>query len=312
VHIASDGQFLERRRRGLTRYIEFIANHPIMKHDKAVKAFFSETMEFSSWRKVHSSSLIIDTTTNDEAALIGKLSSSQESLIPTSFDSILATLRESLPSLIDSLTRFCALLERINYRNEQNYSDLVRTRLALDSFSEIYKGLNNGGNSNHAGRPKEIEEETLFFNRDVLKLSENIGNIVELQEEVIHTRNEGLERDLKLQRDLWRSLLILLNKYESKLKHDNIDKIKKRIEQSQSRYSTLNNIQSSNRKHKEEEEMKKLVNGIENDQNEIERLLNRRMFFRWCITAEIRLIWRLSTLMRVGMSEWMMRENKVG
>ena len=309
VHIASDGQFLERRRRGLTRYIESVANHPIMKHDKAVKAFLTETMEFQVWRKIHLSRVTIDITLNDEASLIGKLTTSQESLIPTSFESILATLKESLPSLIDSLTRLCALIERINYRNEQNSSDLIRARLALDSFGEIYKGLNNGGY--HSGRSREIEEETLIFNRDILKLSENIGNIAELQENNTNGRSEALERDLKLQRDLWRSLLILLNKYESKLKHDNIDKIKKKIETSQNRYSTLNNIPSQTRKMKEEEEMKKIILQIEEDQNEIERLLNRRAFFKWSITGEIRFIWRLSTLMRVIISDWTIRENKV-
>ena len=280
-----------------------------MKHDKAVKAFLTETMEFQVWRKIHLSSLTIDIALNDEASLLGKLTNSQETLIPTSFDSILATLKESLPGLIDSLTRLCALLERINYRNEQNSSDLVRARLALDSFGEIYKGLSNGGH--HAGRPKEIEEETLIFNRDILKLSENIGNIAELQESNTNGRVEDLERDLKLQRDLWRSLLILLSKYESKLKHDNIDKIKKKIEASQNRYSTLNNTPNQTRKPKEEEEMKRIITQIEDEQNEIERLLNRRAFFKWSITGEIRFIWRYSTLMRVVASDWTMRENKV-
>lgn len=348
VHIPSDEQFLERRRRGLSRYLEFLANHPIMKHDKAIKAFLTETtMDYSTWRKMNTSSLTIDSTTTDEASLIGKISTSQESLIPISFESILSTLKESLPSLIEALTRFCALLERINYRNEQNNADLIRVRMAFDSFGEIYKGLNSGSssstssstttsnttgginNANHAGRPKEIEEETMILNRDIGMFSENMGRIAELQEGNISGsgkteevgerggaegggRIEMLERDLKFQRDIWRSLLQLLNKYETRLKHDNIDKIKKKIEISQSRYSTINNTPVANRKNNSEEEMKKLINSIQDDQNEIQRLLNRRVFFKWSIVGEIRWIWRCSTLIRVNMSDWIKRENKVG
>lgn len=315
MHIPSDEQFLLRRRRGLSRYLNLLINHPIYKNDKVVRAFFNETsLDFTSWRKVHNSEIAITDGVNDEASLIGKLSTSQESLIPTSFDSILATLREALPGLIESLTRLCALMERINHRAQQNADDLLRLRLSFDSFNEYYKGLNGGGGNNHAARPREIEEETMILYRDLNKLSGELGTMAELAEShIAGFENETiLENKLKLQRDLWRSLLALLNKYESKLKHDNIDKIKKRIESNQSKYSSINNTPLQNRKSNADEEMKKIIRNIEEDQNEIERLLNRRAFYKWTTTAEIRLAWRWSTLLRVDISELAMEENKVG
>lgn len=41
-HALVDSHFLERRRRGLTRYSEAIANHPLFKSDPVVMSFFSE------------------------------------------------------------------------------------------------------------------------------------------------------------------------------------------------------------------------------------------------------------------------------
>lgn len=319
VHIASDEQFLLRRRRGLSRYLNVLINHPIYKHDKIVSTFFnndqsSSSIDFSAYKKIHQNDqFVITEGINDEASLIGKLSTSQESLIPisTTFESILSTLRESLPGLIESLTRLCALIERINYRSLQNQSDLMRARLSFDSFAETYKGLSNG--SHHASRPREIEEETTILNRDLNHLSDKIGIMNELTESHVgNFENEIiLEERMKLQRDLWRSLLVLLTKYESKLKHDNIDKIKKRIEGYQSKYSTINNTPISNRKANADEEMKKLVKNIEDDQNEIERLFNRRVFYEWSILAEVRFVWRWSTVLRVDLADLASEENKV-
>lgn len=351
VHIGSDVQFLERRRRSLNRYIEFISNHPIINKDKVVIAFLTEiNIEFSIWKKMNSTVFQIDSQKNDEASLIGKLSNSQENIInntannDNSFENIIKILKEELPLLIESINRFCSLIERIFFRNLQNENDFIRFKLAFDSFGEIYSDLSSNNNNSssssrqhqsdsnsttttvgkNSGRPKEIEEETILLQRELNKFSNGIGNIIELNERSNNERIEILENQFKLQRDLWRSLLFLINKYESKFKFDNVDKIKKRIESNQSRYSILNNntnnengsnINNNNsnnkRQQKEEEEKRKIINNIEIDQNEIERLMNRRIFYKWSLMCEIRLIWRYSTLMRVYISDLIIRENKV-
>lgn len=41
-HAFADQQFLERRRRGLTRYSEAVLNHPVFKIDPVVQTFFTE------------------------------------------------------------------------------------------------------------------------------------------------------------------------------------------------------------------------------------------------------------------------------
>lgn len=334
--IASDEQFLERRRRGLTRYLALVANHPILKHDKAVKAFLTETMDFSTWRKIHHEEVqISEHDKNDEASLIGKLSNSQESLIPTTIETIVQTLRESLPELIEGLTRFCSLIERINYRNEMNANDFIRCKLSFDSFSEIYKGLSNsssGGNSNYSGRSKELDEEILYLNKDLKRFSDEALGKVGERMEIQYRENESelLEGKLKMQRDTWKALFGLLNRYENKLKHDDIEKIKRKIETKQARYTTLqtkrrsnnlqaqaqsqnsnNNTTGSSTPSKEEEEMKKILQEITSYQDDISRLLDRRAFFKWALMAEIRYTWRMSSLIRVDLSDWIGMESRV-
>lgn len=333
--IASDEQFLERRRRGLTRYLTLVANHPILKHDKAVKAFLTETMDFSTWRKIHHEELqISEHNKNDEASLIGKLSNSQESLIPTTIETIVQTLRESLPELIEGLTRFCSLIERINYRNEMNANDFIRCKLSFDSFGEIYKGLSNsssGGSSNYSGRSRELDEEILYLNKDLKRFSDEALGKVGERMEIQYRENESelLEGKLKMQRDIWRALFGLLNRYENKLKHDDVEKLKKKIESKQARYTTLqskrrNNLQAQAQQHesvnantgggttsKEEEEMKRILQEITSYQDDISRLLDRRAFFKWALMAEIRYTWRMSSLIRVDLSDWIGMESRV-
>jgi sorting nexin-8 len=51
VHLAADEGFLERRRRGLQRFINAVVNHPVLRNDNLVNTFLTEKSDLSLWRK---------------------------------------------------------------------------------------------------------------------------------------------------------------------------------------------------------------------------------------------------------------------
>ncbi|CAG8550205.1 20560_t:CDS:2, partial [Gigaspora rosea] len=55
--IGVDESFLEKRRKGLARFLNFIVKHPILKDDQLVEMFLKEQMEIAVWRRTNSPDL---------------------------------------------------------------------------------------------------------------------------------------------------------------------------------------------------------------------------------------------------------------
>lgn len=49
-YLSSDQLFLERRKRGLTRFINLLVKHPILASEKLVSIFLTVDTELTSWR----------------------------------------------------------------------------------------------------------------------------------------------------------------------------------------------------------------------------------------------------------------------
>jgi uncharacterized phage infection (PIP) family protein YhgE len=174
--------------------------------------------------------------------------------------------------------------------------------MSLDSFGEVFQATSS--NTQVALRPRELDEECIILNRDLGKLSEGLSSLSELQEGDSTNFEDGTLEDLKTQREAWRSLAALLERYETRLKHDNIDKLKKRIEATQSKHSALQSNTNSSNRANAQEESRKLLDSIEKDQASIAKLLDRRAYLRYILAQEIRWTWRWNALLKVHMSNW--------
>ncbi|KAJ7658108.1 hypothetical protein B0H17DRAFT_1171897 [Mycena rosella] len=108
--IGVDELFLEQRRRGLTRSLNFVLNHPVMKEDALLAAFLTEP-SFESWRKNTPISL-------DEESVSKRVDRNEEMTIPSDLEEKLATLRRRIHPLIEQWQRICILSERIVKRRE--------------------------------------------------------------------------------------------------------------------------------------------------------------------------------------------------
>ncbi|KAI0644230.1 hypothetical protein C8Q79DRAFT_134931 [Trametes meyenii] len=108
--IQPDEGFLEQRRRGLTRFINFVVNHPIIKDDGVLAAFLTEP-SFEEWRKHTAISY-------EEESASKRVDRVEEMSIPSDLDDKLAVVRGKIGFLIEHWQRICLLTERIVRRRE--------------------------------------------------------------------------------------------------------------------------------------------------------------------------------------------------
>ncbi|KIK61749.1 hypothetical protein GYMLUDRAFT_73257 [Collybiopsis luxurians FD-317 M1] len=108
--IGPDEHFIEQRRRGLARCLNYVINHPIMKDDGILAAFLSE-ISFEEWRKHASVSL-------EEESATRRIDRAEEMTIPSDLEDKITTIRRRVSPLIEQWQRICILAERIIKRRE--------------------------------------------------------------------------------------------------------------------------------------------------------------------------------------------------
>ncbi|KAH9840265.1 uncharacterized protein C8Q71DRAFT_484009 [Rhodofomes roseus] len=108
--VGPDENFLEQRRKGLARFLNFIVNHPIIKDDGVLAVFLTEP-SFEAWRKHTSISY-------EEESASKRVDRVEEMGIPSDLNEKLNFVRGKVGYLIEHWQRICMLAERIIRRRE--------------------------------------------------------------------------------------------------------------------------------------------------------------------------------------------------
>ncbi|RDX48205.1 hypothetical protein OH76DRAFT_1405121 [Lentinus brumalis] len=108
--IGPDEGFLEQRRRGLARFINFVVNHPVIKDDPVLQSFLTEP-SLEEWRKHTAISY-------EEESASKRIDRVEEMAIPSDLEDKLAVVRGKIGFLIEHWQRICLLTERIVRRRE--------------------------------------------------------------------------------------------------------------------------------------------------------------------------------------------------
>ncbi|KAJ3934258.1 MAG: hypothetical protein NXY57DRAFT_994997 [Lentinula lateritia] len=108
--IGPDEYFLEQRRKGLARCLNYVINHPVIKDDGVLSVFLSET-SLEEWRKHTPISL-------DEESASKRIDRAEEMSIPSDLEDKITTIRRRVSPLIEQWQRICILAERIIKRRE--------------------------------------------------------------------------------------------------------------------------------------------------------------------------------------------------
>ncbi|XP_006461904.1 hypothetical protein AGABI2DRAFT_193263 [Agaricus bisporus var. bisporus H97] len=322
--VGPDEHFLEQRRRGLQRALNFVVNHPVLKED-AVLTIFLTVSSFEAWRKQTSISL-------DEESLSRRVDRVEEMSIPSDFEDKLIVIRTRLGPLIEQWQRICILAERIMKRQEAaavrlpltlrraylpthfklSFSSPVPSASSLpgSSSSIMSASMNHSILGLHLPTVEEQSDLARVTNtlRAVTEVNEHCwrGDECELSNGVKHgldqlalhaqrhsdlsesrtrTLLDNTLESLKTQRDLYIATRDLLVRHE-RLSVDQVERLRKRVDANSVK---LDGIRST-AKEGWQDEADKLTAVIEKDQGMIAAQLSRRVFIRVCLWNELRII----------------------
>lgn len=128
-HLATDDLFLERRRRGLERFLTYSVNHPVLKQDGLLKTFLTEP-DLVAWRKSTPVSL-------QEEAYTRTLTASEEMSIPSDLEDRLHQLKGRIVMLVDHWSRIVQTYDRIAHRRRNQAVDMIRFQQAVEGALEV-------------------------------------------------------------------------------------------------------------------------------------------------------------------------------
>ncbi|RDB20865.1 Sorting nexin MVP1 [Hypsizygus marmoreus] len=265
--LGPDEHFLEQRKKGLARSLNFVVNHPIIKDDGLLAVFLTEP-SFETWRKHTPVSL-------DEESVSKRVDRVEEMGIPSDLEDKLAIIRGKLNPLIEQWQRICILSERIIKRREAAAGDLSRLTNTLRAVIEV---------NEHCWRGDDCE-----LSNGVRLGLEQVAEHTQRHSELSETRTRALFdttlESIKSQRDLYIATRDLFIRHD-RLSIDQVERLKKRVDANSLKLDGIRAAQ----KEGWEEEVERFTGLIEKDQATVAAQLSRRVFIRASLWHELRVV----------------------
>lgn len=242
-----------------------LTSHPVLRQDKLVNVFFTESKPLSDWRSSAPALYL------DEEGLTTVLDEVEQMSIPDDLDDKLAQQRKAVPEMLERWTAIVNLVDRIVKRKDAAAADYSRLNFSLLSLVE---------SSNKRWRPESD-------NRKVTEQGmSRVGEAVQDHADMLSARSSATSiatlEALKYQRDLvcsFRDLLVRLDR----LLPDQVEGLKRRIDISTRRAASLRREERPNW----EQEYEKLISQVASDSAMVEKLMSRRVHTRKTIWEEM-------------------------
>ncbi|RPD64231.1 hypothetical protein L227DRAFT_571799 [Lentinus tigrinus ALCF2SS1-6] len=265
--IGPDDGFLEQRRRGLTRFINFVVNHPVIKDDPVLQSFLTEP-SLEEWRKHTAISY-------EEESASKRVDRVEEMAIPSDLEDKLAVVRGKIGFLIEHWQRICLLTERIVRRREAAAADLSRLTNTVKSLVEVNERCWRG----------EECELCAGVRQGLAHVSAHTQRHADALEHRSRTMLYSTLEAIKAQRDLYVAMRDLFIRHD-RLSPDQVDRLRKRVDTNSHKLEGIRQAQKEGWEH----EADKVAVAIEKDQAAIAAALNRRVFIRACMWHELRVV----------------------
>ncbi|KAM0749187.1 hypothetical protein T439DRAFT_290745 [Meredithblackwellia eburnea MCA 4105] len=273
-HLATDDQFLERRRKGLERFLTFVVNHPILKNDGIVRVFLGEENDLSLWRSSVPYNL-------DEESLSRSLSPREEAALPADLDQQLISIRQRIIPLVASWTAFASAVERLSRGRKNEADEWQRMGDGIESVLEREAS---------EWRPAEV---VAGVERDLGVWGAGVKEVGRRRDREAVDTELGFGEEAKRHRDLYVQCRDLFGRQHT-LTPDAVDRLKRRVDGNIKKIQALRDARE--RKPTYDEECERFTSAIEADQRHIDLLLRRRVFIRYCMHQEILYFFRCTSL----------------
>ncbi|KAK3846920.1 MAG: hypothetical protein J3R72DRAFT_379506 [Linnemannia gamsii] len=218
----ADETFLERRLRGLTRFMNALVRHPVLRSDPLVISFLTEPVELAIWRK----DIVI--STEDEFTTRLPIASSLSKQIPMTLDLEVEAVKRRLPASIEYYRTMVATLDRIQKRSEASAADYTRFSLAVGALADCEKQCHiddcyNCGQLSHAYG----------------KIGSHFSQASTLMDIQARSAQQGMVESLKRHRDLLISVRELFQRRDRIREGNMSEMLKKRITSNEAKLKTL-------------------------------------------------------------------------
>lgn len=258
----SDPQFLERRRRGLTRFINQIMKHPILKTESLVLMFLTVPTDLSSWRK-HAN---YDTTEEYKDV---KISQRFLNLWDISIKKLWTDSQVIIKDAYESWTKLTILVERFEKRAQQIAQDNERFQNVLSDFKAATPVIYSVENS-----------DVTSINEHLRIVGKHLGDSKQLLDDESQSTEDGIVEDFKNFGDYLNSISALFERFE-RLAGNQIIQLTKKVEFNQQKLNELNGKPDARGV-----EVDRITEAIKKDKIEIENQTNRDWLIKETILSE--------------------------
>lgn len=221
-HLATDSNFIEKRRRGLVRFANALVRHPILGQEELVKMFLTVPTELAGLRKQVSSSVQEEFTGR-------QLPSDLEDSLPTNLLETFDTVRSGVRQSAEAYINLCTLLERLMKRNQGIAIDYLR-------FSHALIDLTETSESTYATDTNDVP----LLNEGIKSTAKHLTTSQALLEDENKIWDEGVLEDFKKQRDTLAAVRDMFDRRDRYAK-DNIPYLERRIESNEHKLEGLMN-----------------------------------------------------------------------
>lgn len=220
THLSNDGAFIEKRRRGLARFLNALVRHPILGQEQLVVMFLTVPTELSVWRR--------QATISAQDEFSGRvLPPGLEDSMSPGLEELFERTRAGVRRSAELYINVCSVMDRLVKRSEGVAADHARIALSLMSLTEVT-----------ADTYATDADEVPLLNDGLTAMSKHLRSSQTLMEDEARAWEEGVLEDLKRQRDALVSLRDLFDRRD-RLDKDNIPILTRRIDNNEGKLANL-------------------------------------------------------------------------
>ncbi|UKZ64129.1 uncharacterized protein TrAtP1_005347 [Trichoderma atroviride] len=264
-HLSNDGAFIEKRRRGLARFLNALVRHPVLSQEQLVVMFLTVPTELAVWRK--QANLSVQDEFSDRV-----LPPDLEDSLPPTLEDLFTRTSNGVRRSSELYITSCNIMDRLVKRTEGVAADHARVAMSLISLTEA-----------SADTYATDTSEVALLNDGLTAMSRHLSNCQTLLEDESRGWEEGVLEDLKRQRDALVSLRELFERRE-RLDKDNIPYLEKRIQANEAK---LDNLRSKSEGLVKPGEIEKVAEAIIKDKESIVQQHSRSIFVKECLRDEL-------------------------
>ncbi|KAI0480884.1 hypothetical protein GGR56DRAFT_627997 [Xylariaceae sp. FL0804] len=264
-HLSNDGAFIEKRRRGLSRFLNALIRHPVLGQEQLVVMFLTVPTELAVWRKQAAISVV------DE--FIGRaLPPGLEDSLPPTLNELFDRTRQGVKRSAELYIATCNIVDRLVKRNEGVSADHGRLAVSLAAMTET------------SGDAYATDTDDVpLLNDGLAAMSKHLRSAQTLMEDESKAWDVGVLEDLKRQRDALVSVRDAFDRRE-RLDKDNIPYLERRIQNNETKLAGLRAKPDGLVK---PGEIEKVVEAILKDKESIVNQHNRSIFVKECLRDEL-------------------------